>query len=100
MKGVVSAFCLCGAGAAPTIAAREDPPASAGGLGINLEGAVMSVGTTQQNVIVGAGRFRYEALARWEQLPPGWRFGEVAGVATDSRDRVYVFSRSEHPVTV
>src|SRR3954470_21801350 len=60
----------------------------------------MSAGTKQQNVIVGTGRFRYEALVRWEQLPPGWRFGEVAGVATDSRDRVYVFSRSEHPVTV
>ena len=27
-------------------------------------------------------------------------FGEVAGVATDSKDRVYVFSRSEHPITV
>src|SRR5262245_10228791 len=53
-----------------------------------------------QNVVVGSGKFRYEALARWQQLPPGWNFVEVAGVATDSRDRVYVFSRGEHPVTV
>ena len=45
----------------------------------------MSASTTHQNAIVGTGRFRYEALARWEQLPPGWAFGEVAGVATDSR---------------
>lgn len=52
------------------------------------------------NVTVGAGDLRYEALARWETLPDGWCFGDVAGVATDSRDRVYVFSRSEHPVTV
>jgi DNA-binding beta-propeller fold protein YncE len=50
--------------------------------------------------IVGAGEFRYEALANWQELPPGWRFGEVAGVATDSQDRLFVFSRSEHPVTV
>ncbi len=42
----------------------------------------------------------YEALPRWEALPPGWSFGEVAGVATDSRDRVYVFARAEHPVLV
>ncbi len=53
-----------------------------------------------ESVIVGTGTLRYEALAQWEDLPPGWSFGEVAGVATDSRDRVYVFSRGEHPVTV
>lgn len=56
--------------------------------------------STLANVPVGAGRFRYEALARWEQLPPGWSFGEVAGVATDSRDNVFVFNRGEHPVIV
>lgn len=31
-------------------------------------------------------------------MPAGWRFVDVAGVATDSRDRVFVFNRSEHPV--
>jgi DNA-binding beta-propeller fold protein YncE len=51
-------------------------------------------------VIVGSGSFRYEALAKWERLPQGWDFLEVVGVATDSRDRAYVFSRGEHPVTV
>jgi DNA-binding beta-propeller fold protein YncE len=50
--------------------------------------------------MVGSGPFRYEALARWEQLPARWSFGEVAGVATDSRDRLHVFSRGEHPVLV
>jgi DNA-binding beta-propeller fold protein YncE len=52
------------------------------------------------NVSVGSGALRYEALARWEMLPPSWTFGEVAGVATDSRDRVYVFTRGAHPVIV
>jgi DNA-binding beta-propeller fold protein YncE len=51
-------------------------------------------------VEVGAGPFRYRALPRWGELPAGWSFGEVVGVATDARDRVYVFSRSEHPLTV
>jgi DNA-binding beta-propeller fold protein YncE len=51
-------------------------------------------------VPVGQGQFTYEALVEWEQLPAGWRFVEVAGVATDSRDRVYVFNRGEHPVIV
>ena len=51
-------------------------------------------------VAVGDGPFRYEALVRWEQLPPGWSFVEVAGVATDSQDRVYVFNRGQHPLMV
>ncbi|MFN8525778.1 MAG: peptidyl-alpha-hydroxyglycine alpha-amidating lyase family protein [Chloroflexota bacterium] len=51
-------------------------------------------------MIVGEGKFRYEVHAEWEQLPKGWRHGDVAGVATDSQDRVYVFNRSEHPVIV
>ena len=34
-------------------------------------------------VIVGRGPFRYRALPRWERLPQGYDFGEVAGVATD-----------------
>ena len=41
-----------------------------------------------------------DAVARWEQLPSGWSHGDLAGVATDSQDRVYVFNRSEHPVIV
>jgi DNA-binding beta-propeller fold protein YncE len=52
------------------------------------------------SVRVGAGEFSYEALPQWEQLPDGWSFVEVAGVATDSKDRVYVFNRGAHPVIV
>ena len=48
----------------------------------------------------GQGDFRYELVEGWEQLPEGWSHGDVAGVATDSQDRVYVFNRSEHPVIV
>jgi len=46
------------------------------------------------------GRIAYEVLRGWEQLPEGWSFVEVAGVATDATDRVYVFCRGEHPVIV
>jgi DNA-binding beta-propeller fold protein YncE len=45
-------------------------------------------------------QFGYEANDQWAKLPPGWTWREVAGVATDSKDRVFIFSRSEHPVTV
>jgi hypothetical protein len=51
-------------------------------------------------MIVGEGAYRYEVVEGWEQLPSGWSHGDVAGVATDSQDRVYVFNRSEHPVII
>jgi NHL repeat-containing protein len=51
-------------------------------------------------MIVGQGDYRYEVAEGWEQLPSGWHHGDVADVATDSQDRVYVFNRSEHPLIV
>jgi sugar lactone lactonase YvrE len=48
----------------------------------------------------GQQGIEYEVFEGWEQLPEGWSFTEVAGVAVDSRDRVYVFCRGEHPVMV
>ena len=51
-------------------------------------------------MIVGEGKYRYEFVEGWEQLPAGWSHGDVAGVATDSQNRVYVFNRSEHPVII
>ena len=42
----------------------------------------------------------FEARDRWAQLPAGWSWNEVAGVACDSSDRVWVFNRGEHPVIV
>jgi NHL repeat len=44
--------------------------------------------------------FGYVADDRWAKLPPGYGWPEVAGVATDSQDRVYVFNRGAHPVVV
>ena len=41
-----------------------------------------------------------EVVEGWERLPEGWSFTEVAGVAVDSCDRVYVFCRGEHPLIV
>lgn len=48
----------------------------------------------------GNNRIEYEVLEGWQRLPEGWSFVEVAGVATDSRDRVYAFNRGEHPMIV
>lgn len=50
--------------------------------------------------ILGSGQFRYEVIENWAKLPDGWIFKDVAAVAVDSKDRVYVFNRGEHPMIV
>jgi len=50
--------------------------------------------------ILESGDFRYEVNMDWAKLPEGWTFHEVADVAVDSKDRVYVFSRGKHPLIV
>lgn len=54
----------------------------------------------QKPVILGAGKHRYRVVADWAKLPEGWEFRDVAAVAVDSKDRVYVFNRGEHPMMV
>lgn len=51
-------------------------------------------------VTLGSGEFVYEVVEGWAKLPEGWSFKEVPDVAVDADDRVYVFSRGEHPVIV
>ena len=46
----------------------------------------------------GFPSMRYEVDPDWPLLPPGWNFGEVAGVAADNRGHVFVFHRGEHPI--
>ena len=48
----------------------------------------------------GAGSHTYEVQEGWGQLPDGWSFGWIPAVGVDSQDRVYVYSRSEHPMVV
>lgn len=45
-------------------------------------------------------RFFDEVDDGWAQLPAGWSWNEVTAVAVDSRDRVFVFNRGDHPVIV
>lgn len=51
--------------------------------------------------VVGSGEFRYEAIEKWPDLPDGRRLIETPGVAVDSQDEIYAFSRNtEHPIMV
>ena len=49
---------------------------------------------------LGSGEHRYRVVENWARLPDGWNLTDVAAVAVDSKDRVYVFNRGEHPMVV
>ena len=51
-------------------------------------------------MIFGQGTHQYKVDENWWTLPDGWEFGWIPAVAVDSQDRVYVYSRSEHPMVV
>ena len=51
-------------------------------------------------MIFGQGTHQYTVQENWWTLPEGWEFGWVPAVTVDSQDRVYVYSRSEHPMVV
>src|SRR6201996_7321314 len=50
--------------------------------------------------ILGSGEHRYRVVENWAKLPDGWQLTDVASVAVDSKDRIYVFNRGEHPMIV
>lgn len=51
-------------------------------------------------MIFGTGKYSYKVLEEWAKLPSGWEWGVIPAVACDSQDRVFVGSRSEHPLVV
>ncbi len=46
----------------------------------------------------GPHRLAYEPVQHWAHLPEGLALVDVAGVAVDSRDRIYVLNRGRHPI--
>jgi hypothetical protein len=50
--------------------------------------------------ILGSGEHRYRVVENWAKLPEGWNLADVASVAVDSKDRIYVFNRGLHPMVV
>ena len=39
-------------------------------------------------------------MENWAKLPDGWSLTDAASVAVDSKDRIYVFNRGDHPMVV
>ena len=59
-------------------------------------------------MIVGSGKYKYQRVDGWAKMPEHFSLGDpssgiptgTAGIATDSRDRVFVFCRGNHPVLI
>ena len=53
-----------------------------------------------KSVVTGSGKFEYKVMVNWEKLPSDHQWRDAAGIAVDSKDRVYVFIRVEYPIMV
>ena len=51
-------------------------------------------------MIVGEGDFRYEVVENWGTLPEYFELSDPVDIAVDSRDRIYVGSRGNHPLII
>src|SRR5881409_1489441 len=54
----------------------------------------------EEAAMVQASALSYEVVEGWEQLPPGYQHRDVAGVAVDAEDRVFLICRGDHPIIV
>src|ERR1043165_8890642 len=62
-----------------------------------LAGSRISTAADSEPARIGSGEHTYEAVPDWGKLPAGMKYGFGCGVIVDSKDRVYVTSRSTSP---
>ena len=51
-------------------------------------------------MIVGSGQYKYERVERWAKIPEYFVMDDPVDISIDSRDRVYVSCRGNHPVLI
>ncbi len=51
-------------------------------------------------MILGSGDYRYRPTEGWAKLPPEIILGDVAAIAVDRHDHVFLFNRGSHPMVV
>tara|TARA_B100001146_G_scaffold205403_1_gene199315 strand:+ start:615 stop:1472 length:858 start_codon:yes stop_codon:yes gene_type:complete len=50
--------------------------------------------------IVGSGKYKYELIRPWPNIPKYWVLGECTDSAVNSKGEVHIFSRGKHPLTI
>jgi len=71
--------------------------AVAGAASLALPGTARAADKSEAPIRLGSGANTYEPVEGWGQLPPGMKYGYGCGIVVDSKDRVYVTSRSTNP---
>ena len=56
--------------------------------------------TQTKTLRVSYGKYVYEHVPGWGNLPDGWEWNHAVGVGIDAQDRVFVYNRSDHPIIV
>lgn len=54
----------------------------------------------RETLVIGDGDFRYERIAEWGKVPEYFIMDDPVDLDIDSRDRVFVGSRGNHPVII
>ncbi len=52
------------------------------------------------DTVFGEGAHRYRVIDNWARRPRGWSLGDVAGVAVDAADNLFVYNRSSRPIQI
>jgi DNA-binding beta-propeller fold protein YncE len=52
------------------------------------------------SVTVGSDSLSYEVAEGWGTLPQGFEWGQIGSVTVDAKDRVYIYTRTEHPLMI
>src|SRR4029079_13049728 len=68
--------------------------------GVNRIFEMASNMTIRQEHMATSDQIKYSVVEGWEQLPKGWAHRDVAGVAVDQEDRVFLICRGDHPVII
>ena len=74
---------------------RQHSSAKAGGQQVTENATTAGIAD-----ILGAGAFAYRSVENWASIPGEIKLGDVAGIAIDTKNNVYLFNRGEHPVVV
>src|SRR3954447_3410634 len=76
---------------------RRDFLKMTGAAAAGLAAPAISTAADSEPVRIGSGEHTYEAVPDWGKLLAGMKYGFGCGVIVDSKDRVYVTSRSTNP---
>lgn len=53
-----------------------------------------------QGLRVSYGDYVFEHVEGWAPLPQGWEWNHVVGLAINSKDEIFAYNRSDHPMIV